>query len=181
VKQSIGFVNAMNGPNGALIRRATPLEIEALASLAARIWRECYRDIISNAQIDYMLDRRFRQEALLRALTDEQNPHWLLYLDEALVGYGSQSLASNAGRLKIEQVYLDSRSRGAGLGRELLEHMAATARRAKGTAIFLTVNKNNRNAIRFYERQGFAISGSCMTDIGHGFVMDDYVMERAVS
>jgi len=43
--------------------------------------------------------------------------------------------------------------------------------------VFLTVNKNNRPAIRAYEKNGFAITDSVVTDIGQGFVMDDYIMK----
>lgn len=42
--------------------------------------------------------------------------------------------------------------------------------------ITLTVNKNNLNSISIYKRMGFEIEGELITDIGGGFVMDDYLM-----
>ncbi|MCS1409484.1 MAG: Spermidine/spermine N(1)-acetyltransferase [Verrucomicrobia subdivision 3 bacterium] len=171
----------MNGPNSISIRRATRRELEAFTALGCRIWRDCYREILSREQIEYMLKLRFQRETLAKAFADEENPYWFLWVDKNLVGYGSQSLLLGGGRLKIEQIYVDSQWQGKGLGRQLLGHMVAVARKANGTILFLTVNKHNRTAIQFYKRQGFAISGSCVTDIGHGFVMDDYVMERLIS
>jgi ribosomal protein S18 acetylase RimI-like enzyme len=44
----------------------------------------------------------------------------------------------------------------------------------------LTVNKNNVNAIKAYEKMGFRNVGSLVQDIGDGFVMDDYAMEKTV-
>jgi RimJ/RimL family protein N-acetyltransferase len=44
--------------------------------------------------------------------------------------------------------------------------------------IYLTVNKRNTSSIEAYLRLGFSREGSQVADIGHGFVMDDYVMGR---
>jgi RimJ/RimL family protein N-acetyltransferase len=38
------------------------------------------------------------------------------------------------------------------------------------------VNKRNQKAIRAYERAGFTIAESMTSEIGGGFVMDDYRM-----
>ncbi len=44
-------------------------------------------------------------------------------------------------------------------------------------ALFLNVNKYN-SAIHFYQKTGFVIAKEEVIDIGNGFVMDDYVMEK---
>jgi RimJ/RimL family protein N-acetyltransferase len=44
----------------------------------------------------------------------------------------------------------------------------------------LRVNKRNAPAIRSYLRAGFRFTEDIVSDIGSGFVMDDYVMEKAV-
>jgi diamine N-acetyltransferase len=44
----------------------------------------------------------------------------------------------------------------------------------------LTVNKNNTGAISVYEKIGFRNVGSLVQDIGSGFVMDDYAMEKTL-
>ncbi len=46
--------------------------------------------------------------------------------------------------------------------------------------IVLTVNKNNTGAIRAYQKIGFRNVGSLVQDIGSGFVMDDYAMEKII-
>ena len=43
--------------------------------------------------------------------------------------------------------------------------------------IWLTVNKNNSGSIEAYKRMGFNIIDKIITDIGAGFVMDDYKMQ----
>ena len=44
--------------------------------------------------------------------------------------------------------------------------------------MYLTVNKGNDLGIRAYKGTGFQIVEAVVTDIGEGFVMDDYVMEK---
>ena len=47
-------------------------------------------------------------------------------------------------------------------------------------AMYLTVNKHNDIAIRAYEAKGFETIEAAETDIGEGFIMDDYIMEKCV-
>ncbi len=44
--------------------------------------------------------------------------------------------------------------------------------------IRLNVNKNNVKAIRSYERNGYQTADAVMIDIGGGYFMDDYIMEK---
>ena len=46
--------------------------------------------------------------------------------------------------------------------------------------MYLTFNKYNKLGIRAYERNGFVKVRSAVTNIGKGFVMDDYIMEKVV-
>jgi RimJ/RimL family protein N-acetyltransferase len=46
--------------------------------------------------------------------------------------------------------------------------------------ITLTVNKSNINSIAAYQKIGFKNAGSVVTDIGAGFVMDDFIMDKAL-
>jgi RimJ/RimL family protein N-acetyltransferase len=50
-----------------------------------------------------------------------------------------------------------------------------------GRRLILSVNKRNTKAITAYKRNGFAIVESVVTDIGGGFVMDDYVMDKELA
>jgi len=46
--------------------------------------------------------------------------------------------------------------------------------------LWLTVNKENAVSIAFYERIGFTTQEAMVTDIGEGFVMDDYRMVKVI-
>ncbi len=47
--------------------------------------------------------------------------------------------------------------------------------------IWLQVNKNNVHSIAWYLRMGFRNVRSAVQDIGGGFVMDDFRMEKMIS
>jgi hypothetical protein len=53
------------------------------------------------------------------------------------------------------------------------------ARERGATHLWLTVNKGNAS-VQAYERLGFRIVEAMVIDIGGGYVMDDYKMEKAV-
>lgn len=50
--------------------------------------------------------------------------------------------------------------------------------RNKGEFLQLQVNRYNVNAKAFYEKLGFAVIQEADFDIGNGFFMNDYVMEK---
>ena len=46
--------------------------------------------------------------------------------------------------------------------------------------IWLTCNRNNTNSLEVYKHLGFTVAREEVTDIGEGFVMDDFIMEYDV-
>ncbi|MBK6393862.1 MAG: GNAT family N-acetyltransferase [Betaproteobacteria bacterium] len=65
-------------------------------------------------------------------------------------------------------------------GRALIAHVEAAARRDGAGTLILNVNKRNAKAIAAYRACGFATREAVVADIGGGFVMDDYVMAKAI-
>jgi ribosomal protein S18 acetylase RimI-like enzyme len=64
------------------------------------------------------------------------------------------------------------------VGSRLIARVEAAAAAESLPALILNVNKNNVQAIRAYEANGFAIRDAVVVDIGGGYVMDDYVMAK---
>ena len=153
-------------------------DFSIVAQLGETIWREHYARIISQAQIDYMLNNRYSAENLRRYVN--ANDRWLdiLKLDEQAVGYCSYALTEEAGTMKLEQFYLLAEFRGKGLGSLMLRHVEEQSRRQNCNSIMLQVNKQNTTPIAIYRKAGFTVREEAVFDIGQGFVMDDYVMEK---
>jgi GNAT superfamily N-acetyltransferase len=82
---------------------------------------------------------------------------------------------------KLHKLYLLPEMHGYGLGSHLLLHVEREVCARSGRRLILSVNKRNARAIAAYRRNGFVIAESVVTDIGNGFVMDDYVMAKELT
>jgi ribosomal protein S18 acetylase RimI-like enzyme len=113
------------------IRPVTPPDVPAISSLAREIWQATYPGIITQEQIDFMLE-----------------------------------------------LYLHPDVQRQGVGGQLIEHVAARAKKMGYPCMILAVNKRNEKAIGSYKKYGFVVREAIVDDIGRGFVMDDFVMEK---
>jgi diamine N-acetyltransferase len=156
----------------------TEADFDTVAQLGNAIWRAHYSKLISMAQIEYMLAGRYSPERLLLYLNARDRWLHILRVDNRPVGYCSYSLTEKTGELKLEQLYLLPELHGRGLGRFMLSHIEADASRLGCDTIMLTVNKGNASSIAVYDRAGFTVRESVVFDIGNGYVMDDFVMEK---
>jgi GNAT superfamily N-acetyltransferase len=153
-------------------------DLAAISQLAGVIWRAHYPGIISAEQIEYMLGRMYALETLREDVGRRGIRYDRLLVDEDFVGfvaYGPDALPET---WKLHKLYLRPEWHGRGWGSLLLRHGAAEAAKVGARRLILTVNKKNTQALATYERNGFTVVDAVVTDIGGGFVMDDYVLAR---
>jgi len=151
-----------------------------VARLADVIWRRHYPGIITVAQIDYMLARGYSEPAL-RPFLDARGAGLAIARCEGTpVGFAAWYRAEEATTTKLDKLYVLPELHGRGAGRRLVAHVEAAARADGADALILNVNKHNAPSIGFYRRCGFEVRESVVVDIGDGFVMDDYVMAKAL-
>jgi ribosomal protein S18 acetylase RimI-like enzyme len=153
-------------------------EISTVADLAKTIWNEHYVPIIGQAQIDYMLDKYQSREAISTQIREEKTEYYLLHT--ALVPISYFSIIEKPGELFLSKLYVLASARGKGFGRITINFLLSRCRAKNLEYMTLTVNKNNHIAIKAYEKLGFEKYGEVVTDIGSGYVMDDYMMRLTV-
>jgi GNAT superfamily N-acetyltransferase len=173
-------VNARAAKNWQILP-ATAADLPAISQLAGVIWRACYPVIITHAQIDYMLARMYALEVLRDEIRSQGIHYDRLLVDDKMVGFASHGPTAEAGVVKLHKLYLLPELHGRGLGSRLLQHVEHEVRAAGARRLILSVNKRNAKAIAAYRRNGFDVADSVVTDIGQGFVMDDYVMAKDLS
>lgn len=157
---------------------ATEEHLPALAELAGVIWRQHYPGIISHAQIEYMLAKMYSLETLRAEIRVKGIQFVRLLVDGRFVGFGSFGPTAAAGVTKLHKCYLLPEVHGQGYGSRLLQYCEGEVRRLGARRLILAVNKHNTKAVAAYQRNGFTVAESVITDFGEGFVMDDYIMGK---
>ncbi len=160
------------------LRPATAADIPLIRTLAHRIWRESYPGIISAEQIEFMLGWMYSAEQLTSEFT-ACVPWELVEENGEPIGFLSYKLEDDS-RVKLNKLYLLPEHQHRGHSRTLLAHVCERARALGAREVWLQVNKRNTRAIAAYVKVGFHIASEAVADIGHGFVMDDYFMVKAV-
>lgn len=158
----------------------TPADVDAIAALARVVWQDAYQGIITQAQIDYMLEQRYAAQRLRAELATPGIAWDAAYVDGALAGFASTLPGGAPGELKLDKLYVDPARQRLGIGGALIAHVARRARDAGCATLILAVNKRNARAIAAYRKHGFSVRDAVRVDIGNGFVMDDFIMARSV-
>jgi GNAT superfamily N-acetyltransferase len=162
------------------IRPADRGEIAAVQRLAHEIWHAHYPGVITVDQIDYMLSRGYSREVLADFVERVDRGLELAVVDGEPAGFAAWYMTNGLAEAKLDKLYvLQSRQR-LGLGARLVGRVVDLARAAGANTLILNVNKRNAQAIRAYQRYGFALREAVVVDIGGGYVMDDYVMAKGL-
>ena len=157
------------------IHPAAPDDIPTLRTLARRIWDEYYPGIISREQINYMLDRMYDAKTIQREMNEGVAWDLVRHKTEP-VGFISYSFDPASHQVKLSKLYLLPQWHGCGIGGHMLQHVQTRATQLGAREVGLQVNKQNTQAIRAYQRASFSVREAVVTDIGGGFVMDDFIM-----
>lgn len=156
---------------------ATKNQLTIVQELANAIWPDTYGTILSQEQLDYMMDLMYSLESLENQY--ENNKIFLLVNDEnGFIGFASYEMNfENSNKTKIHKLYILPQIQGKGIGKNLIHYIEDIAKANSNSGLILNVNKYNK-AKDFYLNCGFEITKSIIVDIGKGYIMDDYVMEK---
>ncbi|MDQ1095030.1 MULTISPECIES: GNAT family N-acetyltransferase [Chryseobacterium] len=157
---------------------ATETHIPLIRDLAARSWKSAYSDILSEDQISYMLENMYSEKEISAHL-QHRNYHYYLLMDEhheEFLGFIGFENHYEPETTKLHRIYLVPESKGKGFGKKALKFLNDHAIEAGDKRVILNVNKYNP-ARAFYESQGYTVYDEGVFDIGHGYIMDDYLME----
>ncbi|HEX6398716.1 MAG TPA: GNAT family N-acetyltransferase [Steroidobacteraceae bacterium] len=154
-------------------------QIADVARMAREVWNEYYVALIGQAQVDYMVDK-FQSAEAMQSQIDSGYEYFRIQQSGENIGYAAIRHDADDARVFISKLYLLAAHRKSGAGRQALALIEHRARERGATHLWLTVNKGNPS-VQAYERLGFKIVEALVMDIGGGYVMDDYKMEKAVS
>lgn len=160
-----------------IITRAGLSDRAFIRSVSERTWPSTYGHIISQEQIDFMLDWMYSDASLEK----QMNTGCEFYIASTQNDNGDMdpvgfcSVSPEDGAHKLNKLYVLPVAQGTGAGKGLLNKAIEVAKAAESSSLFLQVNKQN-TAYTFYLKKGFIKELEFKFDIGNGFYMDDYVM-----
>lgn len=160
------------------IRPATFADIPFIQNIAHKTWAIAYTTIISHQQLDYMLHKFYSAHSL--ELQMQEHHYFFIALNNyKAVGFASFSKVENF-IYKLQKLYVLPEQQKTGLGKKLLETVETAAKNKGANRLQLNVNRSNI-AKAFYEKNDFKIIREEDIDIGSGYFMNDYIMEKMLA
>ena len=161
----------------------TDEQTHELAIMAHDIWNEYWPAIIGQEQTTYMVERFQSYDAITRDMAENDYEYWFVVTDkdeptERIVGFTGGHNEPETNRFFISKIYLLEQERGKHFASDVIAFYNDLCLQRGLAAMYLTVNKCNELGIRAYQGKGFETIDAVAADIGHGFVMDDFIMER---
>ena len=159
-----------------MIKKATVQDIPLMQDVASQSWRKHYPGILSNEQIEYMLEQMYSETELQNHFENPNYHYYLLGDKEKTLGIMGFENHYEEKTTKLHRIYITEEGKGKGLGKEAIQFLKNQILEVGDQRIILAVNKQNPS-YHFYLSQGFKVYEEGVFDIGNGFVMDDYLME----
>jgi diamine N-acetyltransferase len=157
------------------IKKATVEDIPLIRDLCFQIWPQTYASILSRDKIDYMLELMYSSDSLQKQMS-KGSQFIFVHDDEDPVGFAAY-FEKTPSVFKLDKIYVLPSQQGKGTGSFVIDYIINEIKQKGATALQLQVNRDNK-AKSFYEKLGFVAIDYQDFDIGNGFFMNDYVMEK---
>lgn len=156
-------------------------DFESVRGIAHKTWPFAYGQIITKLQMDYMLEMMYSASSLQHQV-EKLKHRFIVAYDEKNSAIGFASFSAYPGtnnHHRLHKLYVMPDTQKKGTGKSLLELIYEAIRKNGKGSLELNVNRKN-SAVGFYQKLGFEIIRTEDIDIGNGFFMNDYVMEKIV-
>ncbi|MDX1445120.1 GNAT family N-acetyltransferase [Lishizhenia sp.] len=161
-----------------MIERIAQEEVQRIEDLARATWPDTFKEILTPDQIEYMLNWMYNVDTLKEQIS--KGHEFYIYKDQEDLGFiGLEPNYEGASKLRIHKIYVLPAAQGKKVGKQLMDFAEKRAQELSLACLNLNVNRYNA-AVDFYKHIGFQITKTEDIDIGEGFFMNDYVMEKAL-
>jgi len=158
------------------IHQANVQDIDTIRDITFKIWPLTYTGILEKHQVDYMLNLMYSEAALEEQMLEQKHEFIIIYNDALPVAFASFSPYNNH-TWKLQKIYVLPEMHGKGIGKYIIDHITEEIKLKGGDSLILNVNRHNKARL-FYEKLGFNVIGEEDLDIGFGYFMNDFIMEK---
>lgn len=150
----------------------TQEDFEVINKIATEVMHETYDSITAPGQVDYMLNLNLIPP-VIKSNAENGYTYKLIYLNGEAVGFyafcpaGIYNRNLNGGTY-LSKLYLRKFARGKRIASKIFASLSRP--------VYLTVKRDNISAINVYKHCGFRILQNISTDIGGGYILEDFLM-----
>ncbi len=157
------------------IEKISLKDLQRIIELAEKTWEPTYKEILSKEQLIYMFEMMYSEDVLRNRMLNG-NDFYISKINQIDVGF-LETVKNDEYKLYISKIYVDPNYQKKGIGKYLIEFLEKKAISMKFKSLKLNVNRYNP-AQHFYTRIGFRIEKQIDIEIGNGYLMEDYIMEK---
>ena len=159
------------------IRKATLEDIPLINELAWIVFPHTYKELLSPGQIEFMMDWMYSPANLKKQMTEDSHTYFIAYEENEPAGYLSIQ-PEGEHTYHLQKIYVLPSFQGKKLGKLLFNQaiQAIKELHPEPCQMRLNVNRYNTKAVDFYFRMGMKKVFEGDFDIGHGYLMTDYIM-----
>jgi len=180
----------MSSPDSTLgIRVGAVHDAERLSPFARRVFDATFAADNDPVALGAYMDGAFNVARQREELSNPACTVLLAHHDDVLVAWAllrddtaapADSVIPGARPLHLNRFYVDQAWHGRGVARALMTEVQRVTQLRGHDALWLTTWERNARAIRFYEREGFAIVGTTWFQLGVE-LQRDYVLARVLT
>ena len=143
-------------------KKCTLDDLEVLTRISRQTFIDAFEKDNNPEDFKAYIDVAFSKEQIKTEILNPNSKFYLVLLDHKLVGYfkinENEAQAEPFGKdaLELSRIYVLKPFQGKKLGGYILQEIISIAKSMKKTWLWLGVWQLNVNAVRFYERHGFA-------------------------
>jgi ribosomal protein S18 acetylase RimI-like enzyme len=147
--------------------------------IAYETWPLAFGQVITNEQINYMLELIYNEASLKRQMIEKGHNFILAEKGNQSLGFASYEINYNSEpQLMIHKLYILPLTQGLGIGTKFLNLLSDIALQNNNKQLRLKVYFKNTKAIGFYEKYGFQKIGTETTNLGNNYNVLDNIMVK---
>ncbi len=162
-----------------MIDKIVESQLKIIQEMAEKTWPIAFGEILSKEQLEYMMKMMYSLDVLEKQL-NSGHEFYLYFENEIPLGFmGIELNYKGLNQLKIHKLYILPNQQGKGIGEKFIRFASEKCSDLKIEILTLNVNRFNK-AVTFYEKLGFKNVKSEDIEIGNGYLMEDFVMEKEI-
>ena len=157
-------------------------DVVELRQLSKKTFFDAFSWGNSPENIQAYLDSSLSEKKLLEELKESKSEFYFAEVNQKTIGYikvnfdSAQTELQDVNGMELERIYVIKEFQGKKLGQELLNKALELANKKQLDYVWLGVWEKNERAIKFYERNGFSVTGSHQFAIGDE-IQTDIIMK----